>query len=525
MTEIVLPKVRNAGVKPLFTGPEWNFELLREAYDAIAEVGLGEMGLDIYKNQIEVITSEQMLDAYSSIGMPMMYRHWSFGKRFAQDESAYRKGYRSLAFEIVINSDPCINYIMEENTMTMQALVMAHAALGHNHFFKNNYLFRQWTRADMILEYLAFAKRFVTECEERFGVPAVESVLDAAHAIMNQGVSRHARARRRPDPGRDRDREIRRREHEEQTYNELWRTLPVYADTKPEEKDKEKPEGSAEERRRLALPEENLLYFLEKNAPKAEGWKRELLRIVRNLSQYFYPQRQTKVMNEGCATFVHYEIMNRLYERGRITDGSMLEFLHMHAAVVNQPGFSDRNFGGINPYALGFAMMRDIQRICENPTDEDYAWFPDFAGNRDAMGTLRTAWADYRDESFILQYLSPKVMRDFRLFAIRDNAEAPTVRVEAIHDERGYKDVRRRLARNYDISVIDPDIQVTDADLAGSRRLVLTHYVRNGILLDKEECDRTLMHVARLWGYRVRLVEVDAQSGKRLREHETLPMP
>jgi spore cortex formation protein SpoVR/YcgB (stage V sporulation) len=99
------------------------------------------------------------------------------------------------------------------------------------------------------------------------------------------------------------------------------------------------------------------------------------------------------------------------------------------------------------------------------------------------------------------------------------------MRVEAIHDDQGYRQVRRMLARQYDVSTQDPDIQVTDADLAGSRRLVLTHFVRDGILLDKEECDRTLMHVARLWGYRVRLVETDSGTGRKLREHETLPLP
>ena len=124
-----------------------------------------------------------------------------------------------------------------------------------------------------------------------------------------------------------------------------------------------------------------------------------------------------------------------------------------------------------------------------------------------------------------MQFLSPQVMRDFRLFQLKDESENPAVRVQAIHDEQGYKHVRRMLARQYDVSAQDPDIQVTDADLSGSRRLVLTHFVRNGILLDKDECDRTLMHVARLWGYRVRLVEVDAVSGKKLREHETLPLP
>ena len=507
--------------QPLFDGPEWNFETIGRTYDAIAEIGLGEMGLDIYKNQIEVITAEQMLDAYSSIGMPLMYRHWSFGKRFARDEMMYRKGNRSLAFEIVINSDPCINYIMEENSMTMQCLVMAHAAMGHNHFFKNNYLFKQWTQADAILEYLAFAKRFVSECEEKYGLANVESVLDAAHALMNQGVSRTAGTRRKFDPRREAAREQARRDYEIEIYNELYRTLPA----SKAKKDDERNEESKAEQRALHLPEENILYFLEKNAPKLAGWKRELIRIVRVLAQYFYPQRQTKVMNEGCATFTHYEIMNRMYEKGLVTEGSMLEFAHMHAAVVYQPSFNEKHYSGLNPYALGYAMMRDIKRICQEPSDEDRQWFPDFAGNQDHMSTLRQAWAEFRDESFILQYLSPKVMRDFRLFHLKNDAGNPHMRVEAIHDEQGYRHVRRTLARQYDVTTQDPDIQVTDADLAGSRRLVLTHFVRDGILLDKEECDRTLMHVARLWGYRVRLVEADTASGRKLREHETLPLP
>ena len=138
-------------------------------YDACEEVALGELGLDVYPNQIEVITAEQMLDAYSSVGMPLYYKHWSFGKHFAFQEASYRKGLMGLAYEIVINSSPCISYLMEENTATMQTLVTAHAAFGHNHFFKNNYLFKQWTDADGILDYLEFAKKYVTHCEHRHG--------------------------------------------------------------------------------------------------------------------------------------------------------------------------------------------------------------------------------------------------------------------------------------------------------------------------------------------------------------------
>ena len=180
-------------IKPLFESSDWDFDTLDRTYNAIDEVARDDLGLDIYPNQIEIISSEQMLDAYSSIGMPLMYPHWSFGKRFVREERMYRKGYSGLAYEIVINSNPCISYNMEENTMALQALVMAHAAFGHNHFFKNNYLFRQWTDAEGIFEYLQFAKSYIVKCEERHGPAAVEEVLDAAHAIMDHGVFRSRR--------------------------------------------------------------------------------------------------------------------------------------------------------------------------------------------------------------------------------------------------------------------------------------------------------------------------------------------
>ena len=141
------------------------------------------------------------------------------------------------------------------------------------------------------------------------------------------------------------------------------------------------------------------------------------------------------------------------------------------------------------------------------------------------MGTLREAWAHYRDESFVLQFLSPKLMRDLRLFAVSDDAKEPAMEVAAIHNEQGYRDLRRRLSRHYDVAAQDPDLQVTDADLSGSRRLVITHHVRNGVLLDKTEAERTLQYLAQLWGYRVKLVETDNDGGRVLKEHEALPMP
>lgn len=502
----------------LFHGADWDFPTLQRISDACEEIARSELGLSIYPNQIEVIAAEQMLDAYSSGGMPLFYKHWSFGKQFAYEEASYRRGLTGLAYEIVINSSPCISYLMEENTATMQTLVIAHAAFGHNHFFKNNYLFKQWTDAEGILDYLEFAKRYVAQCEERHGRQAVEQTLDAAHALRSHGVDRYA-AKKKLDLRAEEERAGKRRLYEESAFNDLWRTVPAGPV-------KSGAVLSAERRRKLlGLSQENLLYFLEKSAPRLQPWQRELLRIVRHIAQYFYPQSQTKVMNEGTATYVHYRIMNRLHEQGKLSDGNFLEFLKSHTNVVFQPEFDDRNFSGFNPYALGFAMMQDIERIVTDPEQEDREWFPDIAGSGDAMTVLRDVWANYRDESFISQFLSPRLMRHYRMFHLHDDPEQKEgIRVDAIHDERGYRRLRRELARQYDVGFIDANIEVVDVDLAGDRRLMLRHNVVKGARLNETDAAHVLQHLANLWSYDVSLVEVD-EADVVLKEHKMTPRP
>lgn len=500
----------------LFAGADWDFALIQKIHDTVQDLAEREMGLDIYPSQIEVITSEQMLDAYASTGMPLFYKHWSFGKHYARNEAAYRKGYQGLAYEIIINSNPCICYIMEENSATMQTLVLAHAAMGHNHFFKNNYVFRQWTDADGILDYLDFARTYLAKCEDRYGHNEVERVIDAAHALQSHGVHRYPR-RRMPDLRSEERRQQERRLHGEQLFNDLWRTVPAKKGG-PSKSDL----GEEQRRALLGLPEENLLYFLEKTAPRLAPWQREVLRIIRQISQYFYPQRQTKMMNEGCATYTHYRIMNRLHQNGQINDGSFMEFLHSHTSVVFQPDFDDRRFSGINPYALGFAMMQDIERICRNPTDEDRQWLPDIAGHGDPDAVLRDVWANYRDESFVAQFLSPKVIRDFGFFRVVDDEDEDEMQVAAIHDERGYTKLRRALSHYYDTAWRDPDIQIVDVDLAGDRRLILHHKVQDGIVLAADDTQRVLQHLANLWGYEVTLVEIEGDDDV-VAEHDAEP--
>lgn len=501
----------------LFSGSDWDFGTLSRTFDAIERVAVEELNLGTYPVQMEIISSEQMLDAYSSIGMPLMYRHWSFGKHFLHQELLYRKGGRGLAYEIVINSNPCIVYLMEENTMALQALVIAHAAFGHNHFFKNNYLFKEWTDAGAILSYLDFAKTYIARCEERHGPSAVEEILDTAHALMEQGVFRY---RRPPKPSPEKQRESLRGRlaYEERSYNDLWRTLPPSRSEDRPDKDEGK---TAERRRSLNLPEENLLYFLEKNSLILEPWQREILRIVRIIAQYFYPQRQTQVMNEGCATFCHYTLMNALFDRGLIGEGAMLEILRNHSNVIFQPTFDDPRYGGINPYALGLDMMQDIQRISTDPTQEDRDWFPDIAGNGDWRATLLEAWANHRDESFIRQYLSPTLIRKWRLFLLSDAAGETHYEVASIHNERGYQQIRSALAHSYDIGANRSDIQIVDVDLLGDRQLRLEHKVTDGILLESESCAATLRHIRRLWGYPVSLAGVDANTGTKIYERSS----
>jgi spore cortex formation protein SpoVR/YcgB (stage V sporulation) len=488
--------------QPLSEGSEWTFELL-DLYDReIARVA-AHYGLDTYPNQIEVITSEQMIDAYSSVGMPVGYHHWSYGKQFLSTQKGYKRGQMGLAYEIVINSSPCIAYLMEENTMTMQALVIAHAAYGHNSFFKGNYLFRTWTDAEGILDYLVFARNFIAECEQRHGEGAVEELLDSCHALMNLGVDRYKRPAKL-SMVKEQARQLEREAYLQSKVNDLWRTLPAR-------------QGAESEKRAARFPsepQENLLYFIEKNAPRLEPWQREIVRIVRKIAQYFYPQRQTQVMNEGWATFWHYTLLNHLYEEGKLTDGFMMEFLQSHTNVVYQPPYNSRFYSGINPYALGFAMFQDLRRICEHPTEEDRRWFPELAGS-DWVKSLDFAMRNFKDESFVAQYLSPKLIRDLKLFAMVDDDREDKLEVTAIHDDAGYRTVRQLLAEHYNLGNREPNIQVYQVDVFGDRSLTLRHYMHDRRPLG-ESTPEMLRHVARLWGYTVRIESVDQDGESRL---------
>jgi stage V sporulation protein R len=444
-----------------------------------------------------------MLDAYTSVGMPIYYKHWSYGKEFVFSEKSYKAGKIGLAYEMVINSDPCIAYLMEENNANLQTMVMAHANIGHSAVFKNNYLFKQHTDASSIVDYLNFAKNYIKKCEEKYGMEEVEHILDSCHSLLIYGVDKYKKPRIL-SPLQEEKRALERFERELDDYDPIWEKVGRKKKI-PDLKEHEEFEIDP-----FPEPFENILYFIEKNAPHLQGWKREIIRIVRNLSEYFSPQRVTKVLNEGWASFCHYFIMHRLYEKELIDAGSMLEFYSMHAGVLSQHKFSS-----FNPYKLGFSIFMDIkrlaegghwivndqQRIWEEITDEDRKYFPNLI-NTDWVETTRYAMENYKDETFILQYLSPKVARDLQMFAFNDpEASAEEYTVTDISNERGFRALRTKLANNYALENQIPDIQVTAVDYKGTRKLIIEHIVKNEKPLHIEDAKKVLQHVADLWEY------------------------
>jgi len=182
--------------------------------------------------------------------------------------------------------------------------------------------------------------------------------------------------------------------------------------------------------------------------------------------------------------------------------------------VIMQPSFDVPYYHGINPYALGFAMMRDIRRICEEPTDEDRYWFPDIAGGN-WLQVLDFAMRNFKDESFIAQYLSPRLMRELHLFAVRDDDREETLEITAIHEEGGYRALRQALADQYNLGNREPNIQVVNVDRRGDRSLTLRHFRHNRRPLG-ESTEEMLKHVRRLWGFKTRLESLDEQGRTQL---------
>jgi stage V sporulation protein R len=425
-----------------------------EKWNEIIEATAHEMGLNYYEQEFEMISYKDMLAYEAYVGMPSRYPHWSFGKSYEKNRTMYRYNLTGLPYEMVINSDPCLAYLMKENTLLLQILTMAHV-YGHNDFFKNNRLFAEGTKARYTVEmFKSHADRVRGYINDpSIGYENVEKILDAAHAIKLQ-TSRVIGEKRLKDE------EIKKR-----MLDSCKRKEDEFSILKPYVKE-ELPDIN-----KIPLePEEDLLYFISKYG-ELEEWERNLIQIVRTETSYFIPQIETKIMNEGWASFWHYNILKEL----KLPDGLHLEFIKRHNDVI-APGM-----GYLNPYFVGFKIFEYL--------DNTYG--------REKVFEVRRL---ERDASFLRRYLTEELCEELNLFQYAKDGSNYVI--QEVSDDAGWTTIRNTLCSNCGMGMI-PVIRVVDV-LKEDKTLVLEH-VYDGRELSMDYAKYTLKYVAQLWGHTVKL--------------------
>ena len=423
----------------------WNDEI---------EVIVKEMGLNYYPQEFEMIGYKDMLGYEAYVGMPSRYPHWSFGKSYEKNRTMYKYNLTGLPYEMVINSDPCLAYLMKENTLLLQILTMAHV-YGHNDFFKNNRLFAEGTRADYTIEmFKSHAGRVRSYINDpSIGYESVERILDAAHAIKLQTT-------RVIGEKRLKDEEIKQR-----ILSSVKRKDDEFSFLKPYEKE-ECPDLN-----KIPLePEEDILYFILKYGA-LEEWEKNLIQIVRKETAYFIPQIETKIMNEGWASFWHYNILKAL----NLPDSLHLEFIKRHNDVI-APGI-----GWLNPYFVGFKIFEYL----------------DAAYGREKIFEVRKF---ERDASFLRRYLTPELCEELNLFQYAKDGSNYVI--QEVSDEPGWTTIRNTMCSNCGMGMV-PVIQVVEV-LKEDKTLILEH-VYDGRELNMDYAKSTMKYIAQLWGRPVKL--------------------
>lgn len=460
---------------------------LKESWDIIKDIATNKYGITFYEPHFEIVSFEDMLHIYTG-SLPISYDHWSFGKKYEQLYKQYSKDRLSIAYEIIFNTSPAICYLLEHNSPSMQGLVQSHAAIGHSAFFRNNCYFKEFTNAGTIIPFLQQSVEFIHECERKHGYKEVERVLDVCHALELYAIDRSVE-KQKTQKQREAQ-QAKRAEAKDKDYNVNIDTIKV-------------DKLTAIDGGRSRMKEENIVKFIAKHSPSLKPWQREIMQIFCKIHQYLFPQMLTKMMNEGYASFWHYTIMHDLMDEGLLNPSGSLEFLHSHCSVLRQPDFDQPGYGGINPYKLGFEMFKDIKRICTEPTEEDKRWFPGLVG-KNWIEEVKFAAYNFKDESFVLQYLSPKVMRDLKLFIVTDDAKEENLEISDIHDDEGYKVLRRKLADSYNFLNRIPDMYIEGWDAKRTRKLYVCFKEKDKVELQLNDVTGTVLELIKsVWGFPV----------------------
>lgn len=424
-------------------------------------------GLTWYPQEFEICDHNGMLGYMAYSGMPSHYPHWSYGKSYEKLKTLYDYGVNGLPYEMVINSDPAIAYLMRDNTLLLQILTIAHV-YGHNDFFKNNFTFKS-TRAELTIErFKAHALRVRRYTEDpSIGIEKVERILDAGHALAWQ--CRRNLAIRKLDPAEQATRLVEAAHPRHDPFARL------HARQEFHEPDMNKVPIE---------PDEDVLLFIRDHNPQLQEWEKDLLTIVDEEAKYFLPMMETKIMNEGWASYWHKKIVESL----ELEQGLHLEFIVRHNQVLRPIP------GQVNPYHLGFKIWEDIYRRHTEPTPEEIKKYG--APAKNGTDKIFEAREVERDTSFLRRYLTEELMREMDMFQYE--ARGDELVVDKVSDVEGWKTVKETLIKNVGTGSI-PVIKVEDADFGHNRTLYLKH-VHDGRDLQLEYAEKTISFIYRLWG-------------------------
>lgn len=445
---------------------------LEKAASDITEIARG-FGLDFYPMRYEICPAD-IIYTFGAYGMPTRFSHWSFGKAFHRMKLQYDLGLSKI-YELVINSNPCYAFLLDGNSLVQNKMIIAHV-LAHCDFFKNNARFSR-TNRDIVESMTATAER-IRNYEMEYGAEEVEKLLDAALSLqehidpslfkpsrLEDNISRMRHAPRKTDN----------RPKRASAYDDLWQL----------DRPKEEAEEPKTNRKFPADPQKDLLLFIEEYSNVLEEWQRDILTTMREEMLYFWPQLETKIMNEGWASYWHVRIMREL----DLSSSEMFEFAKLHSSVV-QP--SSRS---LNPYYLGYKMFEDIERRWNEPTEEEQKHYGRVSGEgRSKIFEVREFDSD---TSFIRNFLTKELVEDLDLYMFEKKGTEWKV------TDKAWENVRDQLVYSR-INGGHPYITVDDGDYKQNGEIYLSHSYE-GMELDLKYLEKTLPYVHQLWGRPVHL--------------------
>lgn len=476
----------NAGKAPLTLSEmeEWDTRI-REIVE--------RFGLNCYPQEFEICNHFEMLGYMAYSGMPSRYPHWSFGKSYEREKTLYDYGVGGLPYEMVINSNPCLAYLMRDNTDLLQILTIAHV-YGHNDFFANNFTFTSNIDAKYTLEmFKNQADRIRSYIEDpSIGLERVETLLDAAHALSFQR-SRDL-AINKLDYGEVRQRKWEDAQPKEDEYQEIH---PAQEYHEPDLQ------------RMPPEPEQNILEFIARYNPRLADWQRDVLHIVDQEARYFIPQIETKIMNEGWASYWHHKILCEL----DLPQSLHIEFMVRHNQVLRPTP------GGVNPYHLGFLLWHDIERrwnegdtgrefTSDVPREDVSALDENERPGRKKIFEVRRS---DRDRSFLRRFLTEDMMRSLDLFQHEKRGKERVI--TKVSDEENWTQIRETFIKGVGTGSF-PVLYIDDADYGAKRGLYIRHE-HDGRDLQLEYAEHSLRHLSTLWGNDV-LLETNVNGRKSL---------